>query len=213
MQVAAPSRSRRTGALMLAGVALAVAAAQASPQRASGGGQTTITSNKGAIERFVGSAVNLPGIEGETISIDLLRYSTDDERKGLVTALAEKGDAALPAALQELPNLGYIWRSGSGFGSFVRYAYRWTASDGEHVVFATEADLSGWQQERVAGAKPVSAVPFTVIEVVNPAKGTGAGKMSLAAKVIGDAAAGTLRLDGYDQAPVMIKGVRATKGS
>lgn len=172
---------------------------------------------KGTADRYTATAANLGRVTGETIAIDLIRWSTDAERDKVVATFKEKGDKELLLALQASPNIGYIWRSGSGFGSFVRYAYRWKGSDGEHVVLATDSDLNDWQRmataKPAAGAAPAAVYPFTVIEMVLPAAGPGAGKMSLAANVISDTVNKTIRLDNYTAAPVALRGVRHQKGA
>ena len=172
---------------------------------------------KGTADRYTATAANLGRVTGETITVDLIRWSTDAERDKVVATFKEKGDKELLPVLQGSPNIGYIWRSGSGFGSFVRYAYRWKGSDGEHVVLATDSDLNDWQKmataKPAAGAAPAAVYPFTVIEIVLPAAGPSAGKMSLAAKVISDTVNKTIRLDNYTAAPVTLRGVRHQKGA
>ncbi|MBI4657328.1 MAG: hypothetical protein HY735_00515, partial [Verrucomicrobia bacterium] len=51
---------------------------------------------KGPIEHFTGTAVNVTGA-GDSIQIDLLRWSTDTEREQLA-AVAQKSDKDLLAA-------------------------------------------------------------------------------------------------------------------
>jgi hypothetical protein len=173
----------------------------------------------GTSDRFTATAVNLAGVSGETITVDLIRWSTDAERDKVVSTLKDKGDKDLLPVLQGAPNIGYIWRSGTGVGSVVRYAYQWKGADGEHVVLATDSDLHSWQSPSAAAAKPAANAapavqyPFTVIEIVVPAAGPSAGKMSLASKVISDPDAKTIRLEDDTGAPVTLKGVRHMKGA
>jgi hypothetical protein len=49
---------------------------------------------------------------------------------------------------------------------------------------------------------------FTLIELRLNRGGIGEGKMSLAARVAPDQAAGTIALDRYDTAPVLLKNVK-----
>ena len=164
---------------------------------------------KGTADRYVGTVgTSLAGISGETVTVDLIRWSTDAERDTLVAALG-KGDKDFAAALAESPSLGYIWRSGSGFGSFVRFAAKWKAADGEHVVLVTDSDLATWANKPGSAATPAK-YPYAVIELALAA--TPAGKTSHAGKVIADTAAKTVRLEDFKTAPVALRAVKHIKG-
>jgi hypothetical protein len=164
---------------------------------------------KGTADRYTATAANLKGVAGETITIDLIRWSSDAERDKLVATFTKSAKDAGPA-LAAAPNIGYIWRSGSAFGSFVRYAYKFKGSDGEHVVLATDSDLTAWQ----GATKPAEgAYPFTVIEIVTPASGVASGKTSLGGKITTDTDNKTIRLDNYAGSQVALRGVRHMKGA
>ena len=166
---------------------------------------------KGTADRYVGTvAPSLAGIAGETVTVDLIRWSADADRDKLVTTLKDKGDKDFAAALAAAPSLGYIWRSGSGFGSFVRYATKWKAADGEHVVLITDSDLANWGTKPGAAAAP-ARYPYAVIELTLAAAAP-AGKTSHAGKVVTDADAKTVRLEDFKTAPVALRGVKHIKG-
>ena len=166
---------------------------------------------KGTADRYVGTvAPSLAGIAGETVTVDLIRWSADADRDKLVTTLKDKGDKDFAAALAAAPSLGYIWRSGSGFGSFVRYATKWKAADGEHVVLITDSDLANWGTKPGAAAAP-ARYPYAVIELTLAAAAP-AGKTSHAGKVVADADAKTVRLEDFKTAPVALRGVKHIKG-
>ena len=165
---------------------------------------------KGTADRFGGVAANLPGIDGETVIIDLIRWSTDAERDKLVATLKDKGDKEFASALGQAPSLGYMWRSGSGFGAFVRYATKFKAADGEHVVIVTDSDLATWVNKPGATAAPAK-YPYAVVEL-SVAAAAPAGKTSLAGKVIADGDVKSVRLEDFKTAPVALKGVKHIKG-
>ena len=166
---------------------------------------------KGTADRYVGTvAPSLAGIAGETVTVDLIRWSADADRDKLVATLKDKGDKDFAAALAAAPSLGYIWRSGSGFGSFVRYATKWKAADGEHVVLITDSDLANWGTKPGAAAAP-ARYPYAVIELTLAAAAP-AGKTSHAGKVVADADAKTVRLEDFKTAPVALRGVKHIKG-
>jgi hypothetical protein len=169
----------------------------------------TASPAKGTVARYTATAAPaLKGVAGETITVDIIRWSTDEEKDKIVAAFAKDGEKSAAPALAAAPNIGYIWRSGSAFGSFIRYAYRFKAADGEHLVIATDSDLVSWQ---AAGAKP--GAPMTILEIVTSGAGVATGKTSLGGKIIADAEAKSLRIDGYTGAPVALRGVRHVKGS
>ena len=53
---------------------------------------------------------------------------------------------------------------------------------------------------------------FTLIELRLNRAGIGEGKMSLATRVAADQAAGTIALDNYDTAPILLKNVKHEPG-
>ena len=166
---------------------------------------------KGTADRYVGTAApSLAGIAGETVTVDLIRWSADADRNTLVALLKDKGDKDFAAALAAAPSLGYIWRSGSGFGSFVRYATKFKAADGEHVVLITDSDLVNWGTKPGTAATPAK-YPYAVIELTLAAAAP-AGKTSPAGKVVADADAKSVRLEDFKTAPVAIRGVKHIKG-
>lgn len=162
---------------------------------------------KTSTEHFTGTTVNVTGA-GDTLQIDLLRWSTDGERDQFVAA-AEKGDKELVATLEKGQTLGYVWTSESA-GYSVRYAYRMRPADGtERIVIATDRPLGSWNPQiwRPTGAAPGNAYSFAVLELRLTPKG-GEGKSSLLTKVTVDKEAKTIALDGYATAPVVLKNVR-----
>ena len=158
---------------------------------------------------FRGTLVNVAGQDGTTLSVDLIRWSTDAERDK-VTAAAAKGDTALLDVLKGMPTLGYVW-TGESVGYQVRYAFKGTMPNGaERIIVATDKavgsySISPWQPAPPAAA---TAYAFTVIEMRLPKGGAGEAKTSLASKITTDAAAKTLALDNYAAAPVIVKNVR-----
>ena len=46
----------------------------------------------GVSDRYVATAANLAGVAGETITVDLIRWSTDAERDKVLSTTRDKGD-------------------------------------------------------------------------------------------------------------------------
>ena len=101
---------------------------------------------------------------GRAVKINILRWSTDDERNALVAAMnppAQRGNAnaggergrgargrgrgdapaappnpmaGLIAALERAPTIGYLWLNDSNIGYAIRYAYRTSLPDGSERI-------------------------------------------------------------------------------
>lgn len=176
---------------------------------------------------------------GNTLSIELFRWSTDEERAPLLTATAAlnrppappsadqvpagragrggrggaRGRAAAPpsplaqltGAIKAAPTVGFIWGEGVT-GYSVKYAWRAAQPDGsQRIVLVTDRRLGADS----ASEPPAATEPeFTVLEMRIDGKGSGEAKSSLTARVVVDAAAQTLALDGYAAAPPLLKVVR-----
>ena len=161
-------------------------------------------------EAFAGTTVNLKPGGGENLRINVFKWAGDAERDALLAALKEKGDGGVGPALEKAPTAGFIWDSGP-LGYAVRYAQKLPlAGGGERIILVTDRPLGSWGQGpwRPSGRAAATDYPFTVVELRLNKQGRGDGKMSLAAKVIADPEAGTVTLDNYAAAPVLINNVR-----
>ncbi len=131
------------------------------------------------------------------VRIDLLRFTSDEDRQALVAAVADKGIETLQPQLAGRPSLGFLWTD-SSVGYLIRYAVRSPLpGGGERIVIATDRVLGsyGLQPWQPAPPAEATAYPFTVMELQLDSKGAGEGTFSLAARVEVDAAASTLRLE------------------
>ena len=129
-------------------------------------------------------------------------------------------EVALAGAIRRAPSLGYIWTN-DVTGYSIKYAQRMPLPDGgERIVLAVDRRFgehaAAWQLAWTPPAGDASAkaaqtdYPFTVIEMRLDAKGTGEAKTSLTSKVFVDKASGTLALENYAEAPVILQKVRRT---
>ena len=185
-------------ALMMAAVVLALLATSAPAQIES------------PYETYTATTANLSVGSGESLRINVFRWSTDDERQQALSALREKG---LPGALASAPSAGYLWTSET-LGYTLRYAYKQTLpAGGERVILLTDRRLGSWSRAPwKAAAADAGDDAFTLIELRLNRAGIGEGKMSLAAKVAADQAAGIIALDNYDTAPILLKNVKHEPG-
>ena len=165
-------------------------------------------------ETYTATAANLSVGSGEALRINVFRWSSDDERQKALSALGEKGDKGLPGALASAPSAGYLWTSET-LGYTLRYAYKQALpAGGERVILLTDRRLGSWSRVpwNVAATRDAGDDAFTVIELRLNRAGVGEGKMSFATKVAADHAAGTIALDNYDTAPILLKNVKHEPG-
>jgi hypothetical protein len=187
---------------------------------------------------------------GNTMSIELFRWSSDAERTPLVTAVtalnrppapapaadaapaagrggrggrgAARGRGAAPpsplaqltGAIKAAPTVGFIWGEGVT-GYSVKYAWHAAQPDGgERIVLVTDRRLAVNVVPASSAVNPVQSPPpaaepeFTVIEARIDGKGSGEAKSSLTSRVLVEAAAQTIALDGYAAAPPLLRVMR-----
>jgi len=185
----------RTAAVIVAGLALAT------PVR---------SEDKMGRETFTAFAVDL-GNSGRSsstsqVKITIDRWSTDEERRRLVTSFQESGDDALLKDLQKLKPLGRISTPDS-IGYDLRYAHQMPlASGGRRIIIATDRPMTYFERAN----RPRSAdYPYTFIEMRIGADGKGQGKMTVATKInmLGE---DTIELENYDLTPVQLSAIRAS---
>jgi hypothetical protein len=182
--------------MMAAGVGALLATAAAAPAQ---------TQTK--YETYTATAANLSAGSGQALRINVFRWSTDDERQKALSAVGEKGDKGLPDALASAPSAGYLW-TGEPLGYTLRYAYKQPLpAGGERVILLTDRRLGSWSRVPWMAADAGDEA-FTLIELRLNRAGIGEGKMSFATRVAADQTAGTIALDHYDTAPVLLKNVK-----
>ncbi len=167
-----------------------------------------------ATERFTATTVNMDPA-GEDLRIDLLRWSSDEDRLAVLAVIMspapEDGEDAELSELIDLPTLGYVWPSSSGIGYSVKYAHRTeTADGGEHITLVTNRRLGTYGRApwRPTDAPETPLRPFTVIELRLDSNGDGEGKLSAATDIAFDAEGGTVSLEDYDAEPVLLESVK-----
>jgi hypothetical protein len=114
----------------------------------------------------------------------------------------------LTTAIKAAPTVGFIWGEGPT-GYSIKYAWRSaTPNAAERVVLVTDrrlgANATSWPSPVASAAN----AEFTVVEMRIDGKGVGEAKSSLTSAVVVDAAANTLAIDKYADAPVLLKVTR-----
>lgn len=157
------------------------------------------------IETFKAFAVQMQTGRAGVVEINITRWSTDEEREKLLTILKESGQPAMIAALQKLPQVGYI-KMPNTMGVALFYARSNQMPDGSRqVVIGTDRSIG-----MATKAPQLSKYDATVIELHFPAGGgKGEGKIVLAAKAkIGKD--GKVQISNYQGEPVRLKDVTAS---
>jgi hypothetical protein len=199
---------RRGRAIVLVLIGMVAASSLIFAQSQGTQSKTSTTPSRGPIASFSGVAANV-GAAGDTVRIDLLRWSTDAEREQFLSAMG-KGEKELAGMLEKAPTLGYLWTSESA-GYSLRYAHRLAMPDGgERLIFVTDRRLGSWNPRlwSPAGSATTTDYPFTLVELRLNRKGEGEGKTSLTAKITVDAQAKTLALENYATAMTLFKSVK-----
>ena len=161
-------------------------------------------------ETFTAKTVNMSVGVGQNVKIDVFRWSTEEERKALVSAVKDNNEKAIADAMQKAPRLGSIWTN-ENLGYSIRYAFTDAVANGmERVVVLTDGQLGSWggQIWKPLQASGSVSYPFSLVELRVNRTGTGEGKMSIAGKVIVDDNAKTLTLGDYDTAAVLLRPVK-----
>ena len=161
-------------------------------------------------ETFTAKTINMSVGASQNVKIDVFRWSTEDERKALVSAVKDHNEKAIAEAFQKAPSLGSIWTNES-LGYSIRYAFSDTMANGmERVIVLTDSQLGSWSGQiwKPLQASGSVSYPYSLIELRLNRTGTGEGKISLAGTVIADDNARTLTLGDYDAAPVLLRPVK-----
>jgi hypothetical protein len=95
------------------------------------------------VDRFTGNSINVTGAPSG-LRIDVVRWSTNEEREKMVSTFATKGEKDFVASFKDAPTVGYVWTSEAA-GYSVKYAHRETLPSGEErIVVAADKPLGSW---------------------------------------------------------------------
>ena len=157
--------------------------------------------------RYSATTTSLSAGAGIDISVDVMRWSTDEEAGKLIAAFKGSNEHSA-TALEQSASVGYVWTSTSAVGYSVKMARQISLPDGgSRVVLVVVPTLGSWDRPAWKSTTQSTDYPFTVIEMRVTKAGRGEGKASLAGKVAVDEAAKAIVLENYATAPVLLKGV------
>jgi hypothetical protein len=170
---------------------------------------------KPAPEIFAASVVSL-GTAGKPsgasqsgiVHVIIERWSTEQERQGLVRAYDQKGSEGLRSALQKTERLGTL-RTPSSLGWDLHYAVQVPTEDGgRRIIVGTDRRVNDWDLGRDVKA---TDYPFTLVELRLDKQGKGEGRMSLATKIGRSKDGKRIELEHYAADPVRLQDVHKQK--
>ncbi len=152
------------------------------------------------IEKFEAFAAALGTGRSAVVEIGIDRWSTDEERERLLTALQEFGPDRLVDELEKIrPPVGYI-RTTSSIAYDLYYARNHVNPDGSRsIVLATNRRVSF--REAVSSSRSLQ-YQATVLELHVGANGKGEGKLVPAAKITWNRDVHRIEIENYDTLPV-----------
>ena len=160
-------------------------------------------------EEFSGTAMSI-GTPGNPtgvapVDISITRWSTADERRRFLTALAGEGQEHALDQLQDLKPVGTI-RVNHGLAYDLRYSNVRPGEDGGRRIFLmTDRPISAWE----AWAQPrYSDYPFTLITMNVDAHGKGTGTIVLAARITANEDGRFVQVENYATSPIQFNNIR-----
>jgi len=156
----------------------------------------------------VASSIGLPGNPVGQAPVDIVvsRWSTESERKDLLSALKDKGQDALLDKLQGMKPVGTIRVNNQGLAYDLRYSHeRPDPEGGRQIVLGTDRPISAWE----AANQPRSIdYPFTFIQMHVDNDGRGSGIVVPAAKITASDDGRFVNIENFATAPIKLNNVQ-----
>jgi hypothetical protein len=154
------------------------------------------------------------------VEIRITKWSTTEERQGLIGVFLDKGQDGLLRSLEKVDAHGRIRLPGAmgpgrasdqaSLGNDLRYAWHTTLPDGgDRIVIGTDRYISFREQ---ANQPRTMDYPFTFIEIHLPkGGGEGEGKLAYATKLSFDKKKNNVEMENYGTEPVRLNQVTIVK--
>jgi hypothetical protein len=159
----------------------------------------------------------LPPGRNARVEINITRWSTDEERQALFSALAEKGQEGLINALRKQPETGWIRVTGpSARGAMTpfpserfRYAREFMLEDGtRRVVMALDRPISMYEAMRRPRWRDYD---MTLLVMDLDAEGNGEGQLAIGVQLSFEPETMTLTVENFGTEPVRLTNIRQMK--
>jgi hypothetical protein len=154
------------------------------------------------------------------VEIRVTKWSTPDERQGLIGIFLDKGQDGLLKALEKIDAHGRIRLPGAmgpgrassqaTLGNDLRYAWHTKLPDGgDRIVIGTDRYISFPEQ---ANQPRTIDYPFTFIQIHLPkGGGEGEGKLAYATKLTFDKKKNVVEMENYGTEPVRLNQIKIVK--
>jgi hypothetical protein len=161
------------------------------------------------LERYRGFAMNVsgPGPSSTTVEVAIQRWSTDEERSGLLSVLAERGSRALTEALHDQEPTGWI-RTTNRLAYDLRYAREIQQGDQRVLVLATDRPIL--MVEAMGGTR-TQDYNVTLVRLDLDAEGNGEGILIPGAELVLDLQANELTIEQHGVDAVRLTSVRRSR--
>lgn len=154
------------------------------------------------IETFTAVAASMQSGQSGIVEITINRWSTDAERTVLIDLIKMKGQQAMVAELQKLPQVGFIKMPNTmGYALFYARSNP-QPNGGRQVVFATDRNIIN-----AAASPQLSQYDVAVIEMQFDKNGKGTGKLVPAAKTTVDKD-GKVHIQNFQGAPLLLMDIK-----
>jgi hypothetical protein len=158
-------------------------------------------------DTYYANAIALGKGLSSSLQITITRWTTDDERNALLTALVNQGQEAMIKILQKQKQTGFL-RLPNTMGYQLYYAYQIQKDNKRRIVLATDRPVSmaeAWRNGRSMD------YAITMVELILDENNTGEGTLGFALKLKVDPETKQLAIENYGTDPVQLKGVRKVK--
>jgi len=142
-----------------------------------------------------------------SMQITITRWTTDEERNALLTALVEQGQEAMIKILEKQKETGFL-RLPNSMGYRLYYAHEIKNAGKRRIVLATDRPVSFAEAWR--GGRSMDYA-ITLVELNLDEDNKGEGWMGFAVKLKMNQETKTLAIENYGTDPVELKAVRKTK--
>jgi hypothetical protein len=167
-------------------------------------------------ESFRAFAVSMGNVAtgaNTTLQITVDRWTTDEERNGLIATLVEKGSEELVDALQDQEETGFVRITGQGarltrFPSVrLRFARNIQTDGGRVIRLATDRPIGIWEASRNPRTTDYT---FSMIELRLDEKNEGEGTLAVGVEMTYDKEKNALVLESLSSEPVRLMKVNRT---
>lgn len=141
------------------------------------------------------------------VQITISRWSTADERQGLLRVLMEEGADELINALRDEEETGFI-RTGSEIGGRLKYAFEFRDGGRRQIIAAMPQQIAAFV---VSGAPVVAGHQFTLVNLEFDENGQGQGTLWLTARLGYDNESNRITIQSLSSEPIRLTNLQVSR--